>query len=282
MNSDYRINMLGYFVNELEKFRKNHRLAYDSMDVDGVHDLRVCVKKIKAFLKLLSALNEKSNYKKNSEIFKTTAKSAGEFRDIQVQIEILEKTGKVTPEKFPVFGGILKNYEMGSYIKFKRLSPKYLPEELSKAEKRIVLSMLSVQTETSRAKALAYFDLLNKKLLGMCNVTDGYESNLHEMRKIAKELHYTFEIIDTSFQCFDNPKDFYTGIKKLHQALGNWHDYEVGLELINSLDKKTTENISAETDFLKKVFSGKKQNLLDNFENIFTNYSEIKIIPLEI
>lgn len=277
MSTDPRILMLGYLAEEITKLKSNHTLAYEKKDPEGVHDLRVCVKKIKAFLKITAEIDTSFDSRKNSEIFREISKNACELRDIRVQMEFLEKLEKKEGKKFPIFAAILKNAEIGSYTRFVRKTRTDLSDKLDKALRSVADALLSSEPSYAADKSVSRFARLLEKLTTLCGQDNIEDNSIHEMRKLAKETHYTFEIIDTAFGIYENPKEFTAKIKKLHQALGNWHDCEVGVSYLNAFEKATIEDISPEADTLRNIFAEKKKGITANLKEIFPDYAKTKV-----
>ena len=83
--------MIQYFQSKLHEIQYNYSLALEKNDIDGVHDLRVAIKRMKAFFNLVESISGDFNAGKKFRNFRKIAKNTGGLRDSQVQQILLKK-----------------------------------------------------------------------------------------------------------------------------------------------------------------------------------------------
>lgn len=225
----YRVLLLDYYQMKMDEIAAHFTLARDN-DVDGVHDLRVALKRLKAFFNLVGAIGDSFNAKKRFRPFKTIARTAGALRDAHVQRELVDEMNASLNLDLVAFCTYLSRAESDGYDVFRAFSDANPLEAAAGAG--TCISRAIEKTSDVRAGTLAYgrfCNLRNNLVLAGKEAVLG-DSALHKVRIVSKELHYTFELLQQCFHRFEDRTDFIAEIKKVHQALGKWHDYDVCLE----------------------------------------------------
>ena len=87
----FRKEMIQYFQSKLNEIKRNYSLALEKNDIDGVHDLRVDIKRMTACFNLVESISGNFNARKNFRNFRKIAKNTGGLRDSQVQQILLIK-----------------------------------------------------------------------------------------------------------------------------------------------------------------------------------------------
>ena len=80
-----------YYRSQQEKIERNYDLAVKFHDEDGIHDMRVEIKRLRAFFHLIQGVNPNFRTKPNLKKIQKLFKSAGTVRDIHVQLELVRK-----------------------------------------------------------------------------------------------------------------------------------------------------------------------------------------------
>ena len=269
----YHSDMLKYYRAKLDTVRSNYFLALEKNDVDGVHDLRVALKRLKAFFNLVGSLSETFDAKKQFRDFRRIAKKTGGLRDSQVQLELLGEVNSDIKTDLSGYTAFLGKLEGECYERFLVFAAGDPLSKLDGMEKKIKRSLRPVTPVRAETKALGRFYNLRNDLV--LRGRDGVHKieNLHKIRILSKEIHYTFEILNQGLHLFETVTTFVKDIKKVHQVLGKWHDYEVCLDHLNDFFR---ENESAVKDeqyavFTKRVRNEKKR-LEKKFESVIDDF----------
>ena len=259
-------DLLDYFQAKLDDVRRNYLLALEQNDRDGVHDLRVTLKRLKAYFNLIEAVGERFDARKHFRNFRKIAKNTGGIRDAQVQQDLLKALEKETVPNPQGFGDYLCRKEGESIERFREFSRLDVVSRLDSAGKSIRKAVRDVSPVWAETKAFGRFHNLKSDMIILGEEGDLRNEVLHKVRILSKETHYTFEILQQCFHLHEDREDFITGIKKVHQVLGLWHDYAVCLRYLDEYrtegettgDRKTCDNmhryIAVEKGKLKKKF----------------------------
>jgi len=81
--------MLDACHTRLASITANYRLAFDEHSADGVHDLRVDLKRMRALFDMVEALNNGFRAKQAFKQFRGIAKHTSALRDVQVQRDVI-------------------------------------------------------------------------------------------------------------------------------------------------------------------------------------------------
>ena len=133
----FQKKMLAYFESRLINVRYNYVLALEKTDPDGIHDLRVEMKRLKAYFNLVESLNDAFTAEKNFRIFKKIARSASGLRDNHVQRKLLEEIKKSLTLPFDDYEVYLKKKETESREIFINYSQKQPVKKLKESSKVI-------------------------------------------------------------------------------------------------------------------------------------------------
>jgi CHAD domain-containing protein len=137
----YKNELINYFDSKLFDVKMNYFLAVRRNDPEGVHDLRVELKRLKAFFNLIEFLNSQFFAKKRFRNFRAIAKNIGALRDTQVQAELAEEIKKTFEPDISEYLEYLKNKEKESVEAFKVFIQND-PLKKLKGTKKIISSIL--------------------------------------------------------------------------------------------------------------------------------------------
>ncbi len=211
-------------------------------DENAIHELRVEIKKIRAFLELIKGITPYFDFRKTFQPIKELFKAAAPIRDAQVlQTMTREYISEVGLNvNLSEYFNILKNKEMvgkKDFLKFcKTFDPSIFEKNWSIVEKAISRygeNILSYD-ENLRDHAKDYIKTLLSNLNELSCKTALDESQYHDIRILCKRCRYTLEILSRLFA----PEAFETmnkNLKQIHQPLGEWHDTEAAIKLINKI-----------------------------------------------
>lgn len=198
---------------QLKKFRQ-HR------DTESLHDIRVCVKKIKALLQLLKFSDSRFKAHKAFLPFRTLFRKAGEIRDPEVHAGLLLKFNVSGVEK------------LGSGKKAATSFVKNIPS-LKRKVKEQIKPIHSVVKRVSKKEVRKFIERQEKEIRSKL-YPQPVMKEIHRVRKAMKSVVYLSEI-----ENFLSEKTlaFY---REMEEAIGDFHDQQVVLGLL-SQDKLQDE-----------------------------------------
>ena len=213
--------ILLHWKRQQKVFLQNFSKLTGQKETDAVHELRVAVKKLRSYLKLLAILldnkDSETGFEKTEQLFSVL----GKYRDIEVGLLLLQSFEKENKITYTTFRFHLK-------IALQRTEA-WVQNALSKYDEK-ELTGLTVQLgqnlkESNHEKLLDKTGIiLNKELKKLKQVTKHLARQPHEARKMLKNIFYWISIC---------PKDFLISsgeLKKLKKSLdllGDWQDHEM-------------------------------------------------------
>ncbi len=267
--------ILEYFQTRLDEVTSNYSLALEQNDPDGVHDMRVAIKRLKAFFNLIESINDDFSAKKHFRNFRKIAQNTGVLRDSQVQLELFEKVNKKLNLDVTDFENYLKKRESENLESFRTFSKKETIKKLDGSKKAFKKALKDISPVWAETKAHGRFYNLKNDLIILSSETDLKEEILHRVRIQSKETHYTLEIVQQCFHIFEDGTDFTRDIKRVHQVLGKWHDYDVSLDYLNDflLAYGTTSSAGIYNHVRKNIIK-QKAKLSSNFRTVLDEFSQ--------
>jgi len=270
----YRIELLDYYDAVLVEIERNHALALER-DADGVHDMRVALKRMKAFFNLVGAMCDDFAAKENFRGFRKIAKKSGLLRDSRVQMELADEMNRKLKLDLSGYSAFLLEMEdegYGTFVNFSRRNPLKKLKGKRKLVSRALKDVSPVRAET---KAQGRFYNLRNNLIIAGREENPKGENFHKVRILSKEIHYTFEILRRCLRLFEDGTDFVRDIKKVHQVLGKWHDYEVALDYVRMfLSGGSGKAEEVPYNLLTEHILAQKKKLENKFRSVIPEFVE--------
>jgi CHAD domain-containing protein len=237
-------------------FRKYYYKVLDQQQASYIHKLRLAIKKLRAFLLLVEKAGDKNFNKKNHYLmFSPIFKSAGKVRELQINLELLEKTQ--TKPKF-----IQRYKEQLFEAKNKLLTEmnEFDLDQYKKYNKKLSKKIIKIPTKKMYECALSIlFNELN--LITKIHKNNPSNLNLHKSRihlRKAKEMLVLLKKIST----IQPPKKMLKYINHLYQELGDWHDQIVYIKSLKSIrDEESNLKNPMTIEALIKSGQQKEQNM---------------------
>jgi CHAD domain-containing protein len=228
-----------------------------------VHELRLSIKKLRAFHKLAEQLHPGDQAERIyiKHRVRKLYKAAGQLRDTQVQIHLLTAFEEQTGIQYPDFGKWLLSREKKRISRFGRKPQHFAPHSAALSTHEKIGNLLEQSTDETildaAGKAMTSLYLKAQKL------TSGSmdERNLHLTRTITKQMRYILNIMNHSYPDFIFSEVSMNSLREIELAAGHWHDNLVRVELVNKfLDKL---NLVDESEKLKyqKLYRACKSEL---------------------
>jgi len=237
--------------NRFDQLQKQLLRFCKKKDLEALHQFRVNVKKLKAYMKLLMFVEPDIQ---NSIIKKTVTpiyKHAGRIRTADLNRKLIrkyfKKGGKLEKKES------LKIKKQGKFLINKRV--KYR-KALKKAFKKLLSHLMNINSTLIHD----FYQLQISTIDSFCRV-DNLEEYLHENRKEIKTLYY----IDLMLKAFEveTPIVDQEYLHQLEEEIGEWHDLQ---DTINFLKKGGQE------EQMEKLQS-REVVLLENISNLTQNFS---------
>ncbi|MBN1291952.1 MAG: CHAD domain-containing protein [Candidatus Latescibacteria bacterium] len=269
----YQEDMLDYFQSKMKKVKKNYSSALKKNDPDGVHDLRVDLKRLKAYYNLIESINRNFKSKNEFKIFKIIADNTGCLRDTQVQKDLIKKMNESLMPDIHEYLQFLVTIEKHHYELFCKFSQSKPLEKLKDSTNSITHALKNISPVRAETRAQGRFFNLRNNLILLSSNRRLSENILHKVRKQTKETHYTLEIINHSFHIFPDWKEFTDEISKVHKLLGDWHDLDVGLITLRNFIKDNKGSLPDEPyAILAKHIQDSKKDLRTHFRKTFNEF----------
>lgn len=252
-----------YYLHQHRNIEHYLELCLSLPEAELVHELRLSIKRLRAFHKLAEQLN---SGEQNEQIFikhrvRKLYKVAGQLRDTQVQIHLLTAFEEQTGIDYPEFGKWLLRREKKRISRFGRKPQHFAPHTTTQSTHEKIGNLLAQATyETilvgaGRALSGLY---VNAQKLSSVSMN---ERNLHLIRTIIKQMRYIMNIMNHSYPDFIFNEISINSLKEIEVAAGHWHDNLVRIELLG----KFMETIKAEDETEKfkyqKLYSACKSEL---------------------
>jgi len=226
-----------YLQNRLIQIKDYFFLALQKYDPEAIHELRVAIKHLKAFYNLLESIDPEFKGRKKFRAFKEISVNTRTLRDIQVQRDLIKKIKTVLQLSIRDYEIYLKKKEQEEYGKFRDSTEGKPVKKSLKSYKVTPKGFENFSPDLVVEKARTHLEAQRIELIQLVKKNEPSETVLHNIRILSKEMHFTMEIVK---QCFDLLQDrsvFIKEIKKLHQLIGKWHDYDVSLICLSDFFK---------------------------------------------
>lgn len=277
-----------YYQGQTAEIVRHYNLAKKFFDVWAIHEMRVNIKRLRAFFYLVEWINPDFQAKKNFLKIRKIFKSAGKIRDIHMQQELTMGWIKKSKLEVSEYYNYLKQQELKQHPQFSTVCKKFKINEFDKNWIKIQDSLNILPENFIQFKTEERFYHLIDKLIEFKNKTSFTLEDYHNIRILAKETRYALEIFQTFFAETKHFEELNLKIRDLHRALGKWHDSEVGLLSLNDFIENFSEqlffNRTSYNKFIENLEQGKKE-WISTFEkrwkefiDFLDNDSSLKLI----
>ncbi len=215
-------------VNELV----NH-LSSDSSDDEYIHQIRVHIKRLRAWVRLQRIKNKELNWKEMDELLRNHARTLGQARDTQIVIEKLEEfyfRAKTNAERSTIKRAI--KYCNIDSTEIDLNLPKLKHDLLSDLETYRDQYISTHTIDQMRSDLKKYYKRTIKSAKRAYALQSTFD-DLHRFRKDVKTLNYLIGYMNKGFK--NNGKSIKSRISELGEVLGHIHDVDVIQNYINSV-----------------------------------------------
>ncbi|MCJ7580326.1 MAG: CHAD domain-containing protein [Candidatus Aminicenantes bacterium] len=222
-----------YYKSQEQNIRQNFLLSVSTYDIEGIHELRVDIKRLRAFLHLIGHINPVFQPEKDSREILGLFKSAGKIRDIHVQQNMARENISSLNLEISEYINFLKEKEVRARKQFSKAGEKFDFSIFKKIWKQMRNVLIYISGEYIQYKSEERFKSLINELCAFKSHADFIEKDYHAIRILSKETRYTLDILQQCFPDKNSLQDVNDSLRGMHQALGKWHDYDIGLQFLN-------------------------------------------------
>ncbi|HUU52291.1 MAG TPA: CHAD domain-containing protein [Candidatus Heimdallarchaeota archaeon] len=219
-----------YYGNLQRIVEENYNLAVRFADVEGVHDMRVGIKRLRAYFNLIEWINPVFQAKQNLKPIRRLFKAAGKVRDIHVHQELLRRWATELDLEMSEYYNFLKQKETEERKRFADFAKKKIDLKVFQSNWILIQNVLAfISTEYIQYKSEERFKTQIEELIKFKEKENLGEEDYHSIRIHSKETRYTLEVLQTCFPPKSLWEKLNETLRKVHQALGRWHDNDVSL-----------------------------------------------------
>ena len=221
----------------------NREAALSESGVEGVHDMRVAIRRLRSMISGFAEIAEKFPLKNVRKDLKRLADALGKVRDADVSIEALLKLReKADGEK--VVAGIdifIERFREKRSEAFENLKPHLSPESIDELatqfEKALDASITQRELFTVSNLGDAQAEIISNRVDDFRKLADAFYDpfsvkRLHRLRIAGKHLRYAIELFLPDLQT--DAKDVAESVAKMQTRLGEVHDHDVWITEMRS------------------------------------------------
>lgn len=230
-----------YYTSLRERAEADYRRASQYQSVEGIHDFRVDVKRLRALFNLVAWLNPTFPAKRCYKPIRRVFKAGGRMRDPQVQQELVRTQVKTRGLNLSEYFNDLKAQEIAAGEAFTKVCKKFDLSVFTQIADEIAKALAPLDDETAAAKTQARFNLIIARIVAYRDKQQFVDEDYHQIRINAKESRYVLEIAQHCFPNIGFSDELNNRIRAVHQSLGKWHDAEIGLHTLAAFRERQGE-----------------------------------------
>lgn len=272
--------LLQQYYNEQRKtFEEHLELVKKTDDAETIHKLRLSVKRIRALFTFFQFINDNSKYgKKDIKYLKLIYKPAGNIRDVQVHLDLLDSYEKRLQFKFTKYRAYLENIEKKHHKNLKNSAKALSVAPLEKLQEKTKMILGKYSATELKEKASKLLDKKFDIIENLNKIPTNKEKNLHEIRRILKEVRYLLNIFNGKIPETKRVKVSLTRLIQIEQTLGKWHDQVNASYFVKEyLESNEIEDKAQKEKYklLLKSISSYKSSLLTRTKHAFKYELEV-------
>jgi CHAD domain-containing protein len=255
-----------FYERQAAYFRDRYATASKFQTSDAIHDMRVGLKRLRAFFNLIEAVNPFYRAERSFAPARRLFRAAGKLRNLQVLEARARQAAKDFGLELSEYYNWLKAGEIKERKSFRRACGRF-DEDFFAGSWESISSAVEGLTESEVAKAASVrLEVLLQQLREGISPVQGAE-RLHILRIRSKEARYTLEILQEGRPPDEVRVALDRFLKRVHQCLGRWHDDEVELESLRRFQEGRTGgplfSSRSYIEFFRRTEAGKTANLED-------------------
>ena len=250
-------NIKQHYNSFLSTFINNFCKSY-TLDDNAIHDMRVSIKHLRAYVRLLGPLANHATNQPLLLFYKKIFKPAGQLREIQVNYSLCKKENAKILYPYTIF---LKKRLRKKSLDYQLVIEKTSLDALKKAQETINDLIKICPDVLFYRAATGYIKVNQKRIKKLLHQKSFKAEDLHTIRKLLKE-NKTYSQLQAHIIPSKKTKKLLKSIKKQEEAIGDWHDWDILCQNIlyfiqkrKTPSKKLLKWLKAQkgkTDFLQK------------------------------
>lgn len=217
--------VIDYLENERVNFGKHLLTARESFDVEGIHQFRLSLKRIRSLFHLLEfVLEDKFDADIEFEPFRPFFKSGGVLRDIHVALEMIGECENDLGTRFDKTREFLFFEQESAEKRFLRNTDRSLKNEFDQVAK-ILRKRLSVTFESEFNQRSFQWVVSQLSYLKDIHGFIVDPSIFHRFRRHQKETFYMIDFINNFTSGNIEIKGSLKELKEIARKIGTWHDH---------------------------------------------------------
>lgn len=235
----FREEFLAYYTAQCAHVQRHFASAVTYYDPEGIHEMRVGLKQLRAFFKLIEALTPMFQAKQHLRPLRRLFKAAAELRDMHVQQELARQWMRSYQLDLSAYYNTLKQRELIARRGFTRFARHFDLEQVCEENAQLIeqtLNTLSAEEVNVRLRQrLAH---LLRDILAFGQTNQLRREDLHPLRILTKEARYTGQIAGRCLPEAGKNTELDQHLRGLHQTLGAWHDTEIAIAHLHEFQQE--------------------------------------------
>jgi CHAD domain-containing protein len=222
------------------RVRDLRRCAARTFGVETVHDLRVEIKRLRAFFDLAEACNPLFAGRAAFQPIRKLFKAAAPLREVQVDLTLARDKCAALGLRLDEYRNALKAAELRARKKFSAAAGCFDPGVFLDQETALRRVLDGIESSVLQSKTEAFFHILTGELRHLERAGPRDRQTLHRIRILAKKSRYVLEVVQACFRPGEAAlQELNESLRAVHQALGQWHDLELGLASVQDFHAST-------------------------------------------
>ncbi len=260
-----------YYLHQHRNIENYLELCLIHPEIELVHELRLSIKKLRAFHKLAEHLflNNTDEHIHIKNRVRKLFVVAGKLRDTQVQIQMLTLFEEQTGIDYTDFRKWLQRLESKQILRFNKKPQQVIPHAMAQSTHQKIGNQLALadnETILDGAGKVLEELLLNAQNLASGNMND---RNLHRLRTITKRMKYILNIIHHSYPDYTFIAVPVESLREIEAIAGNWHDNLVRIEMLDRFISKVKFADDSEKFKYQKLYNACKSELDISYNEAF-------------
>jgi len=232
-----------YYLHQHRNIQYYLELCAMHPEEELVHELRLSIKKLRAFLKLAEqiCLTDMAEHIHIKHRVRQLFKVSGQLRDIQVQIQILSSFQEKTGIDYSEFRNWLLKREVKRISRFSKNPKQVVPQAIAESTHQKIGKLLADSTDES------ILDGAMKVLVGLYSEAKSLSAGNLDDRNSYPDFVFNEISVET--------------LREIEVAAGHWHDNLVRIEMLEKFINKMKPVDDVEKFKYQKLFNECKAEL---------------------
>lgn len=218
--------LLNYYQKQVSEFQHQFHQTVTLFDEDAIHDLRVCLKRIRAFFRLLEYFNPEFKQKENFRFFRKIFKDIGLIRDLQVQIGLMKDFHRYYDRRFKHY---LADLATEAKVHLKHELDLVHLENLETVEEKVENCVQGIDEQIFYPQVSVF--IMAKVESTINQFQNGNDpKKMHRSRILLKDAYYILQLLEEGQPLEKYYPELLEKVDLLQGTFGIWHDWEVVLD----------------------------------------------------